>query len=54
MSLDTGLQHNPDGTNIQHPNICVDVEHGRNHMIIGQWGVPLTYTRGPTNNESGP
>ena len=28
-----------------HVNICSDVEHGRNHLITGQWGKPLTSAR---------
>ena len=24
---------------------CLDVEHGRNHLITGQWSKPLTSTR---------
>ena len=32
---------------------CVEVEHGRNQLIIGQWCEPLTSVRETTNNENG-
>jgi hypothetical protein len=28
-----------------HVNRCLDVEHGRNHLIIGQWCKLLTSAR---------
>ena len=28
-----------------HVNRCLDVEHGRNHLITGQWCEPLTSAR---------
>ena len=33
-----------------HVNRCPDVEHGRNHLITGQWCEPLTSVREITIN----
>ena len=33
-----------------HVNRCLDVEHGRNHLITGQWCEPLTSAREITIN----
>ena len=33
-----------------HVNRCPDVEHGRNHLITGQWCEPLTSAREITIN----
>ena len=33
-----------------HVNRCPDVEHGKNHLIIGQWCEPLTSAREITIN----
>lgn len=54
VSLTQGLFYNRDDTNLWHENKWVDVEHGRNCLITGQWGVLLTDVREPTNDENGP
>ena len=54
MSLTHGVLHNFDGTNLHHENRYVDVCHGKNCLIIGQQGVPLTNVSGPNNDENGP
>ena len=35
-----------------HVITCVEVEHGRNHLITGHWWKPLTSVREITNNVS--
>ena len=53
MSPTWGHLPNPDDMNLDYENRRVDVEQGRNFLISSQWSVPLTYARGP-NNENGP
>jgi len=40
--------------NLYHVNKRDNVKHGRNHLINGHWGIPLTDVRGPITNENGP
>jgi len=35
-----------------HVNKCLDVEHGRNHLITSHWGIPLTSVMEITNDDN--